>query len=85
VVVVCNYERRYSFCRLIERVFSGFDGVVRARVGRRWITIETIPEDVIKVKIPLLPREQLEEVLYALSDLAKRIQEYRKTKAREGG
>ena len=85
MVVVCNYERRYSVCRLIERVFSDFEGVVRARVGRRWITIETMPVDIIKVKIPLLPREQLETVLYALSSLAKRIQEYKKTKLREGG
>jgi len=78
VVVECNYERRYSFCNLIARMFSDFEGVVKARVGRRWVTIETIPADIIKVKVPLLPRDQLEVILYMLSNVMKRIQEYRK-------
>jgi len=78
VVVDCNYERRYSFCNLIARMFVDFDGVIKARVGHRWITIETIPVDIIKVKIPLLPHKDLETVLYMISNLVKRIHEAKK-------
>ncbi|RLG59861.1 hypothetical protein DRN86_03600 [Candidatus Geothermarchaeota archaeon] len=81
VVIECNYERRYSFCNLIVRMFSDFEGVVKARVGHRWVTIET---DVIKVKVPLLPRDQLEVILFMLSNVAKRIQEYKNSNERGG-